>query len=110
MACDRARTCEPSARAGRENTCADTSLCGARQPFVAHGRRECNRGTLRLAEWELRACAQHYITEHGADAPVIAAMRCDELLDACDYEGARTFHAIIERINRLLDGPSGALH
>jgi len=25
---------------------------------------------------------------------VIAAMRCDELLDACDYEDARTYQAI----------------
>jgi hypothetical protein len=63
-----------------------------------------------LPEWELWACAQHYITEHGADAPVIAAMRCDQLLDACDYEGARIYQAIIERINRLLDTPSGQIH
>ena len=27
-----------------------------------------------------------------------------------DYEGARTFQAIIARINRLLDPPSSALH
>lgn len=63
-----------------------------------------------LPEWELWACAHHYITEHGADAPVIAAMRCDELLDAGDHEGARNYQAIIERINRLLETPSGLLH
>jgi hypothetical protein len=65
---------------------------------------------VRLPEWELWACAQHYITAHGDDAGVFAAMRCDELLDAGDYDGARTYQAIIARINRLLDGPSGALH
>ena len=63
-----------------------------------------------LSEWELWACAQHYVTQQGEDAAVIAAMRCDELLDACDYAGARNYQAIIERINRLLEPPSGRLH
>ncbi len=63
-----------------------------------------------LPEWELWACANHYINEHGDDASIIAAMRCDELLDACDYEGARTYQAIILRINRLLEPPSGERH
>jgi hypothetical protein len=63
-----------------------------------------------LSEWELWACANHYVTQHGEDAAVMAAMRCDELLDACDYEGARNYQAIIARINRLLEPPSGALH
>jgi hypothetical protein len=63
-----------------------------------------------LSNWELWACAQRYIDEHGDSAPVIAAMRCDELLDACDYEGARNYQAIILRINRLLEPASGTLH
>jgi len=63
-----------------------------------------------ISDRELWACANHFVQMHGDDAPVIAAMRCDELLDQCDYEGARTFQAIIVRINRLLDGPSGPLH
>jgi len=63
-----------------------------------------------LSEWELWASAQHYVSQHGEDAPVIAAMRCDELLDACDYEGARVYRAIIERIHRLLAPPTGLLH
>ena len=63
-----------------------------------------------LSEWELWACAQHYVTQHGQDAGVVAAMRCDELLDACDYDGARNYQAIIERINQLLERPSGPLH
>ena len=62
-----------------------------------------------ISEWELWACANRYIQEHGEDAPIIAAMRCDELVDACDYEGARNFQAIVVRINRLLE-PSGPLH
>jgi hypothetical protein len=63
-----------------------------------------------ITERELWACAQHYVSQHGQDAGVMAALRCDELLDACDYEGARVYQAIIERINRLLDGPNGSLH
>jgi hypothetical protein len=63
-----------------------------------------------ITEWELWACANHYIREHGEDAPVIAAMRADELLAEGDLEGARTFQSIVRRINELLDGTSGALH
>ncbi len=63
-----------------------------------------------LSDWELWACAQHYVTEHGEDAGVMAAFRCDELRDAGDHEGARNYQAIIERINRLLEAPSGLLH
>jgi hypothetical protein len=63
-----------------------------------------------LSEWELWACAQHYVTQHGEDAAVIAAMRCDELLKASDFEGARNFQAMIERINKLLGPPLGLLH
>lgn len=44
-----------------------------------------------LSEWELWACANHYVTELGEDAGVMAALRCDELLDAGDFEGARTY-------------------
>ena len=61
-------------------------------------------------ERELWACAQHYVTEHGPDAGVMAAFRCDELLDAGDYEGARNYQAIIERIHDLLEGRAGPLH
>ena len=63
-----------------------------------------------LSEWELWASAQHYVTEHGEDAAIIAAMRCDELSAACDHDGARNFHAIVRRINQLLEPPTGRLH
>ena len=63
-----------------------------------------------LSEWELWACAQHYVTQHGEDAAVFAALRCDELLNASDFKGARNFQAIIERINKLLGPPLGLLH
>ena len=63
-----------------------------------------------LSNWELWACANHYVTTHGLDAAVVAAMRCDELLDAQDYEGARNYRAIIDRINQLLDLPAAPPH
>jgi hypothetical protein len=63
-----------------------------------------------LSDWELWACANDYVSKHGADAAVVAAMRADELLDACDYQGARNYQAIIRRIDQLLEPPSGALN
>ncbi len=63
-----------------------------------------------FSEWELWACAQHYVTEHGEEAGVMAALRCDELAAADDEEGARTYRAIVTRINQLLEPASGPLH
>jgi hypothetical protein len=55
-----------------------------------------------ITDWELWACANSYVARYQEDAPVIAAMRCDELLEQGDTAGVRTFHAIIERIHKLL--------
>jgi hypothetical protein len=63
-----------------------------------------------ISEWELWACANHFITRHHDDAAVVAAMRADELLAQGDEEGARVFRAIVRRINELMDAPSGALN
>ena len=63
-----------------------------------------------LTQWELWACANHYVSQHQADAPIIAAMRADELLAEGDLEGARNFIAIVRMINTLLAEPTGALH
>lgn len=64
----------------------------------------------RISEWELWACAQHYVQQHQADAPIKAAMRADELLAAGEVEGAHTFIAIVRRIEKLLSPPEGPLH
>lgn len=61
-------------------------------------------------EWDLWACANHYIREHGEDAAVIAAMRADELLAEGDMTGSRTFQAIVSRINQLMETPVGRVH
>jgi hypothetical protein len=62
-----------------------------------------------LTNWELWACANHFISKHQADAPIIAAIRADELLAEGDIEGAKNFQAIVRRINQLLDVPAGPL-
>ena len=63
-----------------------------------------------ITKWELWACANHYIREHGEDAPIVAAMRADELLAEGELEGACTFQSIVWRINQLLEGPSETLN
>lgn len=60
-----------------------------------------------ISDWELWACANSYVTRYEEDAPVFAAMRCDELLEEGDMAGVRTFQAIIERIHKLLERSSG---
>lgn len=64
----------------------------------------------KITEWELWACAQHYVIQHGEDAPIQVAMRADELLAEGDIAGARTFTAIVRRIERLLAPPEGTRH
>ena len=63
-----------------------------------------------LSEWELWACANEYIRQHGVDAPIHAAMRADELLENGDIDGSGNWRAIVKRINQLLAKPEGALN
>lgn len=63
-----------------------------------------------LSDWELWACANHYVKTHGDDAPIFAAMRADELMEAGELEGARNFRAIVRRINGLLAKADATVH
>jgi hypothetical protein len=63
-----------------------------------------------LTDWELWACANHYISNHQADAPIIAAMRADELMAEGDLTAARNYQGIVRRINRLLEMPAAPLN
>jgi len=74
------------------------------------GRSSLRETLAMLTDWELWACAQHYIREHAEGAPVVASLRADELLEEGDDEGARTYRGIVRRINQLLDPPSGPLN
>lgn len=60
-----------------------------------------------LNQWELWACANHYVKKHGEDAAVVAEMPADELMDAGDLDGAKNFQTIVRRINALLTPPKG---
>ena len=55
-----------------------------------------------ISEWELWACAQHYVRLYGEDAPTMAAMRSDELLAEGDLAGAKTFRQIMRKTEQLL--------
>lgn len=63
-----------------------------------------------LSEWELWACANEAVRQHGADAPIFAAMRADELLGEGDLDGAQNWRLIVQRINDLLSKPENRPH
>ena len=54
-----------------------------------------------IPEWELWACANEAIRQHGEDAGGFAGRRVDELLLTGDIEGAATWQAIMRRIEQL---------
>lgn len=58
-----------------------------------------------LSDWELWACANEHIRQHGFHAPIHAAMRADELLEHGNLDGARTWRLIVHRINQLIAQP-----
>ena len=89
----------------RPAPCCDGTATGAATDVSA-----CHTARPMMTEWELWACANHYIREHGEDAPIMAAMRADELLSGGDLVGSRTFQSIVRRINQLLEAPSGAVN
>ena len=60
-----------------------------------------------LSEWELWACADEAIRQHGLDAPIFAAMRADKLLEDGEMDGAANWRMIVTRINQLRAKPAG---
>ena len=44
----------------------------------------------------------HYMQQHGEDAPVHAAMRADELMEAGDMEGRAVWKMILKAIEESL--------
>ncbi len=60
-------------------------------------------GTRRLAIYDLDIyrSANEFIKQHGEDAPIHAAMRADELLEAGDLDGQATWKRIIQAIEKL---------
>jgi len=62
-----------------------------------------------LSDWELWACANECIRQHGFDASIHAAMRADELDARCDLDGARNWRLIVDRIGQLLARPTSPM-
>lgn len=62
------------------------------------------------SEWELWACAQEAVRQHGLDAPIFAAMRADDLMDKGDLDGAATWRLIMRRADELIATPAGQPH
>ena len=63
-----------------------------------------------LSDWELWACANEQLRQHGENAAIFAAMRADELLEKADLDGVQNWLLIIDRIEQLLAKPEGGLH
>jgi hypothetical protein len=66
-------------------------------------------GVTTITEWELWACANEMIRQHGDNAGPFAAMRSDALMDEGDAGGARIWRLISTRIDQLLLAPTGTL-
>ena len=63
-----------------------------------------------VTEWEQWAVAHHYVKKHGGEAPVLIAMRADELLERGEVLGANTYVAIMRKSERLLNRNQGSVH
>ncbi|MGC4252417.1 MAG: hypothetical protein QM605_13405 [Sphingobium sp.] len=60
-----------------------------------------------LSDWELWACAQQVIKQHGTKAPAHVARRIGELATEGDMEGVKAWKAIAARIDQLMDYRAG---
>ncbi len=54
-----------------------------------------------VAQIDIWRSAKLLIDQHGDEAPIFAAMRADELLDASDLDGATAWRQIIRAIEEL---------
>ncbi|QGP79983.1 DUF6961 family protein [Sphingobium sp. CAP-1] len=60
-----------------------------------------------LDDWELWACAQQVIKQHGAKAPLHVAARIAELATEGDADGVQAWQAIAARVDQLMDYRTG---
>ena len=61
-----------------------------------------------VAEIDIWRSAKLLIGQHGDEAPIFAAMRVDELLEASDLDGYTVWKRVLKAVEELLDkGPPG---
>ncbi len=62
------------------------------------------------SDLDIYRSANELIEQHGEDAPIHAAMRADELMEAGDMEGVAVWKMILKAIEELLakERPEGA--
>jgi hypothetical protein len=58
-----------------------------------------------LFDWEMWACANEQLRQHGENAAIFAAIRADELLEEGDQDGLHNWLLIIDRIEQLVAKP-----
>jgi hypothetical protein len=63
-----------------------------------------------LSDWELWACANTAIEQHGTEALATCRERADALLEVGDRDGVKNWLLIGERIEQLMITPAGRLH
>ena len=54
------------------------------------------------SDLDIYRSANELIKQHGEDAPILAAMRADELMDAGDMDGEAVWFRIVKAIEELL--------
>ncbi len=55
-----------------------------------------------MLDLDILRAAQLLVKRHGADAPVVAAQRADELLDSGDLDGVAVWKSIMRAVEELL--------
>ncbi len=55
-----------------------------------------------ISDLDILRAAQRLVKRHGADAPVVAAQRADQLLNAGDLEGVAVWRSITRAVEELL--------
>ena len=60
-----------------------------------------------MTDWEIWACAQQVIKQHGAKAPVQVAAMIGEMAAAGDFDGVQTWQAIAAKVDQLMDYRTG---
>ena len=55
-----------------------------------------------IPDLDIYRSAQVLVKRHGQDAPIHAAMRADELLEAGDLDGYAVFRRVVKAVEELL--------